>query len=88
MPSAKDPRWVALIESGEFSIVGRHREPEPDDIAAAEASLARAGLAGWLAVMSHSAHDRTAPEFVMVRTLRQPTSSFAQAVQAFRHRYG
>lgn len=86
MPTARDPRWVLLAESGEYSILGRHREPDADDIAAAEAALAQAGRAGWLAVMSHSAHARTAPELVMVRPLRDPRTPFEDAVQAFRRR--
>lgn len=69
MPVARDPRWVLLTESGEYSTLGRHREPSEDDIAAAESALARAGQSGWLAVMSHSAHYRGTPELVMVRLL-------------------
>lgn len=87
MPDAKDPRWVILVETGDYSILGRHREPEPNDIAAAESSLTRLGLAGWLAVMSHSAHDPGSPNFLMVQPLRQPTISFDLAVQAFRNRH-
>jgi hypothetical protein len=88
MPNAHDPRWVVLAETGEYSTLGRHREPDQDDIAAAEAALAQAGRAGWVAVMSHSAHARTAPELVMVRPLRDPRTSFEEAVQAFRRRAG
>jgi len=86
MPTARDPRWVLLAETGEYSTLGRHREPDEDDIAAAEAALAQVGRAGWLAVMSHSAHARTAPEFVMVRPLRNPRIPFEEAVQAYRCR--
>jgi hypothetical protein len=88
MPTARDPRWVVLAETGEYSTLGRHREPDQDDIASAEAALAQAGRAGWVAVMSHSAHARTAPELVMVRPLRDPRTSFEEAVQAFRRRAG
>jgi hypothetical protein len=38
--------------------------------------------------MSRSAHARTAPELVMVRPLRDPRTSFEEAVQAFRRRAG
>lgn len=88
MLNARDPRWILLAETGEFSTLGRHREPEDNDIAAAEAALATAGRAGWIAVMSHSAYERTKPDLVMVRSLREPRSSFADAVQAFRRRIG
>ena len=79
MPTPRDPRWVLLTETGELSTLGRHREPSEEDIAAAEAVLARAGRSGWLAVMSHSVHARTLPELVMVTT-------FEDAVQPFRKR--
>ena len=88
MPTARDPRWVLLAETGEYSTLGRHREPDDDDIAAAETALARSGRSGWLVVMSHSVHSRTAPELMMVRPLRDPQTPFADAVQAFRSRIG
>lgn len=75
MPITQDPRWVLLAESGEYCTIGRYREPDGADIAAAETVLAQAGRAGWLAVMSQSAHARTAPEFMMVRPLRDPRGS-------------
>ena len=88
MPNALDPRWVLLAESGEYSTLGRHREPDEEDIAAAEAALAKIGRAGWLAVMSHSVHERAMPDLLMVRPLRDPSTSFADAVQAFHRRAG
>ncbi len=68
--------------------LGRRREPDEEDIAAVEAALAKAGRAGWIAVMSHSVHDRIMPELMMVRPLREPGTSFADAVQAFRRTAG
>lgn len=38
--------------------------------------------------MSHSAHAPSVPELVMVRPLRDPHTSFEDAVQAFRRRAG
>lgn len=84
MPTPPDPRWVLLTESGEYSTLGRHREPSEEDIAAAESALSRAGRSGWLAVMSHSAYSRAVPELIMVRSLCDPQTAFADAVQAFR----
>jgi hypothetical protein len=86
MPTPRDPRWVLLTESGEYSILGRHREPSEEDIAAAEVALAQAGRSGWLAVMSHSAHTRAKPELLMVRPLRDPRLPFEAAVQALHKR--
>jgi hypothetical protein len=86
MTNARDPRWVLLVETGEYSTLGRHTEPGEEDIVAAEAALARTGTAGWLAVMSHSVHLRTIPDLMMVRPLLTPKASFEEAVQAFRRR--
>ena len=88
MPNHRDPRWVLLTETGELSTLGRHRAPTEDDIAAAEAALDRTTQAGWLAVMSHSVHSRSTPELVMVRPLREPRTTFDDAVHAFRKRSG
>lgn len=86
MPTHRDPRRVLVTEIGEFSTLGRHHEPSEQDIAAAEAALARAGRSGWLAVMSHSVHACTLPELVMVRPLCEPKVPFEHAAQAFRER--
>ena len=86
MPVARDPRWVLLAETGEYSTLGRHREPDEQDIAAAEIALAQAGRSGWVAIMSHSVHQRVVPELVMVRPLCDPKTPFSLAVEAFRNR--
>lgn len=86
--TARDPRWVVLTEAGDYSIFGRHREPDESDIARVEMELERLGLAGWIAIMSHSAHARTPPELLMVRPLRAPRTPFEDAVRAFRARQG
>jgi len=86
MPTVRDPRWVLLTETGQYSTIGRHSEPGEADIAAAETALARVGLSGWVAVMSNSVHGSTAPALMMVRPLRDPRTPFADAVHAFRSR--
>jgi hypothetical protein len=86
MPVPRDPRWVLICETGEYSTLGRHREPDEDEIKAAEIALVRAGRSGWLAIMSHSAHSRSTPELLMVRPLCTPSGTFDAAVDAFRRR--
>lgn len=86
MANARDLRWIILLESGEYSIVGRYREPDPDDISRYETALERSGRAGWLAVMDRSEHDAGTPEFVEVRPLRAPTTPFEQATREFLRR--
>ena len=86
MPNARDPRWVLLTETGDLSTLSRHREPDEQDIAKAVAALARLERAGWIAVMSHSLHERPPPDLIMVRPLRDPTTPFAEAVAALHDR--
>jgi hypothetical protein len=86
MPTARDPRWILLVDNGEYSSLSRHREPDADDIAAAEKALRQASRSGWLAVMSHSAYEAAIPELMMVRSLCDPQISFDQAVQSFQQR--
>ena len=83
----RDPRWVFLGESGEYVILGRHREPDAGAIASAEAALAEAGRSGWIAIMSRSAHSHATPEFLMVSPFRDPQGSFEDAVHAFLARH-
>jgi hypothetical protein len=85
---ARDPRWIILLEDGSYSTIGRHRQPDDDDISRAEQSLERAGVAGWLAVMSQSAHSPGAPEVLAVRPLRAPASSFEDSKKLLLARIG
>jgi hypothetical protein len=76
---ARDPRWIILLEDGSYSTIGRHRQPDDDDIARADGSLERAGLSGWLAVLSQSEHSLGVPEVLAVRELRGPAITFDDA---------
>ena len=73
---AKDPRWIVLAEDGRYTTVGRHREPDEDDISRLEASMRDQGLAGWLAILSQSAYAAGKPEVLEVRPLATPTDAF------------
>ncbi len=86
MPTPRDPRWILLVDNGDYSSLSRHREPDAEDIAVAEKALRQASRAGWLAIMSHSAYEATIPELVMVRQLCDPEISFDDGVQLFRNR--
>ncbi len=86
MAIPRDPRWILLVDTGDYSSLSRHREPDAEDIARAEEALRQVSKAGWLAVMSHSAYEATIPELVMVRPLCDPEISFDEAVQLFQTR--
>ncbi len=80
---AKDPRWIVLAEDGRYSNVGRHREPDAEDIARIEDGLRQAGIGGWLAIMSQSAYDSGLPEVVDIRVFGAPAVAFTAAKDAF-----
>ncbi len=86
MPAARDPRWILLVDNGEFSNLSRHREPDGDDIEAVEKALRQSSRSGWLAVMSHSVYEAATPELLMVRPLCDPKIAFDEAVQSFQQR--
>lgn len=83
-----DPRWVVLTEDGSIATLGRHREPNADDLAEMEIALAQVGRAGWIAIMSHSAYSTQSPDLIMVRPVRHPRVPFDAAVEAFRRQRG
>lgn len=87
MPIPRDPRWILLVDTGEYSTLSRHREPDADDIAGIERALRQISRAGWVAVMSHSAYHATIPELLMVRQIFNPMVSFDEAAQLFRERW-
>jgi hypothetical protein len=80
---SSDRRWVVLCEDGRVSTLGRARDPDEEDIRRAEDGLRAQGLAGWLAVQSHSAYAEPPPTFIEVRPLGTPTVTFTEAVAAF-----
>lgn len=80
---SSDRRWVVLCEDGRASTLGRARDPDEADICRAEDALRAQGLAGWLAVQSHSVYAEVPPTFIEVKPLGSPTSAFTDAVKAF-----
>jgi hypothetical protein len=86
MPTARDPRWVLLLDNGGYSGLSRHREPDADDISAVEKALLQASRLGWLEVMSHIVYEGAIPELLMVRPLCDPKVPFDVAVRSFQQR--
>ena len=81
--AALETRWVILGTDGRHVTLGRHSDPSPEEVAAAEAGLAAQGLAGWLAVMKGGYYTKREPSLMMVRSLGDPQRSFTEAVVAF-----
>lgn len=86
MPSAPDPRWIILFESGEYMLMGRHRQPSVDELREMEARMTERSVRGWLAVMDRSEYAPGEPEFVMIKAIGDPLASFEDAVINFRSR--
>ena len=70
---SSDRRWVIVSEDGRYTTIGRASDPTEAQIREAEEALRRQGLAGWLAVMSGSAHGTNVPSLMAVRPLASPT---------------
>ena len=83
MPGTRQRRWVVLGDDGRFVTLGRASDPTPDEIAAAEAAMRAQGVAGWLAILQGDPYATAPVEFMEVRPLAGPTSTFAEAVEAF-----
>lgn len=84
MEGVTETRWLVLASDGRHVTLGRHRDPEPEEIARAEAGLTANGLAGWLVLMKGGYYDsRNTPELMMVRTLGVPQASWETAVAGF-----
>ncbi len=84
---SSDRRWVVLLEDGRHSTLGRASDPDEHEIARAEEHLVLQGLAGWLAIQSHSEFaEGSPPEVMEVRPLGKPTGAFIDAVAAFQRR--
>jgi hypothetical protein len=87
MDRARETRWIVLCSDGRHTTIGRHRDPEDSDISQAAATLAAAGLSGWLAVMKGGYYAHARPELLMVRHLAGEAANWDEAVSAFeRHR--
>jgi hypothetical protein len=84
---ASERRWIVLGEDGRHVTLGRHADPSPEEIAAAEAALVGQCLAGWLAVAEGDPWRRGARvRLLEVRPLAEPSVPFQGAVEAFQAR--
>ncbi len=80
---ARETRWIVLSTDGRHTTLGRHRDPDEDDITRAGAALAAAGLAGWLVVMKGGYYRSPRPELLMVKPLAGEPVDWEDATQAF-----
>lgn len=83
MMRAKKRTWAIIGEDGRHSLVGRHSDPAPHEIAAIEAQLAERKLAGWLVIMVGDYYRRGALSFVIVQPMALPAGAFDDARAAF-----
>lgn len=79
-----ETRWLVLSTDGRHSTIGRHRDPDEEDIARSETALKALGLGGWLVLMKGRYYDgRRKPSLMMVRQLGEPTRAWEEATAAF-----
>ncbi len=81
--SAKETRWIVLCSDGRHTTIGRDRDPDEGDLTRAGASLAAAGLSGWLVVMKGGYYTSTRPKLLMVRPLAGDPVNWDEASSAF-----
>jgi hypothetical protein len=79
---SRERRWIIIGPDGRFSTLGRASDPSEEEILAAEATLQKQGLAGWLAVMEGNPYVGPIPMIMEVRPLAGPTTSFSAASAA------
>ena len=79
-----DRRWVVLGADGRYVTLGRATDPTESEIRRVEEALRAQGAGGWLAIMSGSAYAKSTPDFMAVRPLAEPKTTFEDAVNAFR----
>jgi hypothetical protein len=80
---ALETRWIVLGTDGRHVTMGRHSDPSPEEIDAAEQGLAVQGLSGWLALMKGAYFVEREPSLMMVRPLANPMRPFDEAAAQF-----
>jgi hypothetical protein len=79
-----EKRWIILGTDGRHVTVGRHTDPSPDEIEAAEAGLRAQGLSGWLAVTDGGYYGPGEIAVLPVRSLADALpETWDRAVAAF-----
>ena len=79
----KETRWLVLSTDGRHVTLGRHRDPEPDEILRAENTLKGQSMSGWLVLMTGGYYTQTQPQLMMVRPLGEPGDTWMPAVLSF-----
>lgn len=77
-----EKRWIILASDGRHVTVGRHTDPEEDEIISAESGLRAQGLSGWLAVTDGGYYGRGKVSILMVRPLASPPDDAWEAAVA------
>ena len=86
---ARERRWIVLRPDGRYSTLGRHTDPDEEEILRAEAALRQAGSGGWLAIAEGGFHVAESPPRPMeVRRLGEPEGSFEHAAGSFGEQVG
>lgn len=81
--AVKETRWLVLSTDGRHVTLGRHRDPEPDEILQAENALKGQNMSGWLVLMKGGYYTQREPQLMMVRPLGEPGEAWTSAVAGF-----
>lgn len=78
-------RWLLIVQDGYHTTLGRHRDPEPEDLVLVASQLDAQQLAGWLAVSKGDYWDgEREPEVMMVRRLSEADGDWDAALTMWR----
>ena len=83
MEQLMETRWLILTTDGHHVTLGRHRDPEPEDIEKAEQALLEQSRSGWLVLMKGAYYARTKPQLMIVRAMGEPGDAWEKAVDGF-----
>jgi hypothetical protein len=76
--------WIVLGADGRHVSIGRHREPDAEDLARVSAGLEQAGQAGWLAILYGDYWTSSSVRIDVLRPLTPGTpADYGAAVEAF-----
>ena len=81
--ATRERRWVAIVDDGRHLWIGRHRDPDEDELARVAEAMAMGGLAGWLAIAEGDYASRGPLSLLWVRPINGTKADFDDVKAAF-----
>ena len=81
--AARERRWIAIADDGRHLWIGRHRDPDEDELGRVAEAMAMGGLAGWLAIAEGDYPSRSPLFRLWVRPIDGTKADFDDVKAAF-----